>query len=96
MGHLEGVAGAETKREFATRIYAAVDRALAGDVENTVIVTHGFALTFVVAAWSRLAIDSLGYMNLRSSAGSITTLKEDDFFHNRQVVSLNSTSHLGL
>jgi 2,3-bisphosphoglycerate-dependent phosphoglycerate mutase len=95
MGHREGVAGSETKREFATRIYAAVDRALTSDVEHTVIVTHGFALTFVVAAWSRLPLDALGYMNLRCSAGSITTLKEDDYFHNRQVVRLDSTEHLG-
>lgn len=94
MGHHEGVVGSETKREFATRIYAALDRALASDAEHTVIVTHGFALTFVVAAWSCLPIDSLGYMNLRCSAGSITTLKQDDYFHNRQVARLNETDHL--
>ena len=95
MEHHEGVAGSETKGEFATRIYAALDRALASDVEHTVIVTHGFALTFVVAAWCRLPIDALGYMNLRCSAGSITTLKEDDYFHNRQVVRLDDIEHLG-
>ena len=95
MGHHEGVAGAETKREFATRIYAAVDRALASDAEHTVIVTHGFALTFVVAAWSRLPVDALGYLNLRCSAGSITTLRQDDYFHNRQVVRLDDVEHLG-
>ena len=94
MGHHEGVTGSETKFELATRIFAAVDRALAADVEHTVIVTHGFALTFVVAAWFGLPIDSLGYMNLRCSAGSITTLKEDDYFHNRQVVRLDDTGHL--
>ena len=95
MGHHEGVAGAETKREFATRIYAAIDRALASDAEHTVIVTHGFALTFVVAAWSRLPVDALGYLNLRCSAGSITTLRQDDYFHNRQVVRLDDVEHLG-
>ena len=52
------------------------------------------ALTFVVAAWFCLPIDSVGYMNLRCSAGSITTLKEDDYFHNRQVVRLDDTGHL--
>lgn len=79
MGHHEGVEGPETKREFASRIYVAVDRILAEEVEHAVIVTHGFALTFVVAAWCRLPAESLGHMNLRSSAGSITTLREDDF-----------------
>jgi probable phosphoglycerate mutase len=95
MGHHEGVVGSETKQDFATRIYAAVDRALTSEVEHTVIVTHGFALTFVVAAWFRLPIDALGYMNLACSAGSITTLREDDYFRNRQVVRLDSTEHLG-
>lgn len=95
MGHFEGVTGAETKREFAARIYAAVDRTLSGAVEHVVIVTHGFALTFVVAAWSRLPIESLGYTNLRATSGGITVLREDDYFHNRQVVTLNSVNHLG-
>lgn len=95
MGHHEGVEGAETKREFASRIYAAIDRALIETVEHTVIVTHGFALTFVVAAWCRLPAESLGYLNLSSSAGSITTLREDDYFHNRGIVDLNSVAHLG-
>ncbi len=56
MGHDEGVAGAKTKHEFATRIDAATARALAGDAEHVVIATHGFALTFVVATWSRLPV----------------------------------------
>ncbi len=41
-----------------------------------------------------MPIDALGYVNLRSSSGSITVLREDDFFHNRQLVSLNSVAHL--
>lgn len=95
MGHFEGVPGAETKHAFATRIYAAMDRALSGTAEHIVIVTHGFALTFVVSAWARLPIESLGYLNLRATSGGITVLREDDFFHNRQVVALNGVDHLG-
>ncbi len=94
MDHFEGIEGSETKREFAERIYEALDKALDGSAEHVVIVTHGFALTFVVAAWVGMPIDALGYVNLRSSSGSITVLREDDFFHNRQLVSLNSVAHL--
>ncbi len=94
MDHFEGIEGAETKREFAERIYAALARVLDGSGEHVVIVTHGFALTFVVAAWIGMPIDALGYINLRSSAGSITVLREDDYFHNRQLVSLNNVGHL--
>lgn len=94
MGHDEGVPGAETKATFAERVYAAMDDVLQRPCEHQIIVTHGFALTFVVASWIKMPIDSLGYVNLRAPSGSITTLCEDDFFHNRQVVSLGVTGHL--
>ena len=88
MGHDEGVQGAETKRVFAQRVYAAMDEILQRPREHQVIVTHGFALTFVVAAWIKIPIESAGYVSFRVRSGSITTLREDDYFHNRQVVSL--------
>ena len=94
MGHFAGVEGSETKREVAERIYAAMDKALAGSAEHVVIVSHGFALTFLVMAWTGMPIDALGYVNLRSSSGGITVLREDDFFHNRQVVRLDGVDHL--
>ncbi|WP_130800201.1 histidine phosphatase family protein [Streptomyces otsuchiensis] len=93
MDHHEGVKGAETKTVFAERVYAAVEDLVRRPAEYQIVVTHGFALTFVVAAWARLPIDSLGYLNLRAPSGSITHLREDDFFHNRQVVALGDTGH---
>lgn len=92
MNHDEGVAGAETKAMAARRIYAALDDILQSPCEHQVVVTHGFAATFLVAAWIRMPIDSLGYVNFGVKPGSITTLQEDDYFHNRQVVSLGDTS----
>jgi 2,3-bisphosphoglycerate-dependent phosphoglycerate mutase len=94
MGHEEGVEGAETKAAFATRVYAAMDDILRSPCEHQIISTHGFALTFVVAAWIKMPIASAGYVNLRAPSGSITTLHEDDFFHNRRVVSLGDVRHL--
>jgi probable phosphoglycerate mutase len=94
MGHDEGVPGAETRAAFAQRVYAAVDEILQRPYEHQIIVTHGFALTFVVAAWIGMPIDSLGYINLRAPSGSITHLREDDFFHNRQLTRLGDTRHL--
>ena len=87
--------GAETKREFAGRIYRAMDRIAAGSFQYQVVVTHGFALTFVVAAWIKLPIESAGYINVKSTSGGITHLFEDDTFFNRQLVSVNDTSHFG-
>lgn len=48
----------------------------------------------MVAAFTRLPIETLGYINIRSRPGSTTTLREDDYFHNRQFVQLSDISHL--
>ncbi len=94
MDHAEGIEGAETRRQFAARVYAAVDEVLADPCAHQVVVTHGFALTFVVAAWIGMPLESTGYVNLRATSGGITVLEEDDFFANRGVVRLDDTAHL--
>lgn len=94
LNHDEGIPGAETKAAFAARVYAAMESITASSTEFQVIVTHGFAQTFVIAAWIRMPPESLGYTNFRSQPGSITTLRQDDYFHNRQVVTLADTCHL--
>ncbi len=92
--HDEGVAGSETKAAWARRVYAAMDEILQRPCEHQIIVTHGGSLTLVVASWIKMPIESVGYASFRARPGSITTLREDDFFHNRQVVSLGDTGHL--
>jgi probable phosphoglycerate mutase len=94
LDHDFGINGAETRREFASRVYDAVESILESSDERSVIVTHGFALTFVVACWIRMPLEATGYMNVRSSSGGITELVEDGFFHNRQISRLNDTAHL--
>ncbi|MFF2519869.1 histidine phosphatase family protein [Streptomyces sp. NPDC058086] len=96
MDHDEGVEGAETKAAWAQRIYAATDEILQNPCEHQIIVTHGGSLTFVVASWIKMPIESAGYASFRAPSGGITTLREDDFFHNRQVVRLGDTHHLAL
>ncbi len=94
MHHHEGVDGAETKAELATRVYRAVEAIVARPCEHQVVVTHGMAMTFVLSAWIRMPIEAAGYVAFRATSGGITVLREDDFFHNRAVVSLSDTSHL--
>lgn len=94
LDHREGIPGAESRREFATRIYRAMDRIMAGPCPYQIIVTHGFALTFVVAAWIIMPLDAAGHIAVQSTSGGITHLFEDDSFSNRGIVSLNDTSHL--
>ncbi|MFD1939742.1 histidine phosphatase family protein [Nonomuraea mangrovi] len=92
--HDEGVEGAETKAVWARRIYAAMDEILQSPCEHQIIVTHGGSLTLVVTSWLRIPIKAVGYASFRVPSGSITTLHEDDFFHNRTVVNLGDIRHI--
>lgn len=94
MDHSEGIQGAETRREFATRVYGAMDSILTSPSPHLVVVTHGFALTFLVSSWIGLPLDAAGRVNFRASSGGLTVLEEDDHFHNRTVALLNDTVHL--
>jgi probable phosphoglycerate mutase len=67
---------------------------LSRPVEHIVIVTHGFALTYVITAWLEIPWSHAGHASFAARPGGITTLVEDDFFHNRQVVTLADTGHL--
>ncbi len=94
MAYDEGVPGAESNAALARRIYAAVDEIVGRPCEHQIIVTHGFALTFVVACWIRMPVDSLDYVIFQARSGSITTLHEDDFYRSRRLVGLGDTRHL--
>ena len=86
--------GAETKWQQAVRAYAALDRILRSGIENQIVVTHGGTATFLIAAWIGMPVDAAGFVSFPVSSGSITSLREDDYFHNRGVVHLNDTAHL--
>ena len=94
MNHDEGIRGSETRGEFARRVYAAMEEILGRDCEHQIIVTHGGALTFVVSAWIKMPFESLGSVRFYAPSGSITRLREDDFYRNREVVRLGDTRHL--
>ncbi|MFY0407919.1 histidine phosphatase family protein [Solicola sp. PLA-1-18] len=94
MDHDEGVPGAETKAQWARRVYAGMDRLMSDPAPQKVVVTHGGTATLVIAHWIGMPITSLDVVNFRVSAGSITHLVEDAYFHNRAVTRLNDTRHL--
>jgi len=87
--------GAETKRAFASRVYRAMDVIMLDPAPTKVIATHGYAMTFVIAAWIRMPIEAAGYINVRATSGGITLLEEDDPLQNRALIRVNDTSHLG-
>jgi len=91
--HHDGVEGSETRLDVATRVYAAVDRVVAAGAEQAVIVTHGGAATFVIAAWIGMPLESVGAVKFKVAPGSISVLR-DDSSGDRQVVLLSETGHL--
>lgn len=94
MDHDEGIDGSETKLEWFTRVYAAMERleestaAAAEDSLDLVIVTHGGTATPVIASWMRIPLTACAYAAFRVRSGSISLLTEDDRFHNRSLTVL--------
>ncbi|MGF6256705.1 histidine phosphatase family protein [Ensifer sp. LBL] len=89
-----GIEGAETRRDVALRVYPCVEAIVARSCPTQIIVTHGFTLTLVMAAWMKVPIEAAGFLSFPAKSGSITHLREDDFFRNRAVVSLADAAHL--
>jgi len=89
-----GIDGAETRREVALRVFPCVDAIVARPCQTQIIVTHGFTLTLVLAAWMKIPIGATGFLSFPAKSGSITHLRQDDFFRNRAVVNLADASHL--
>jgi probable phosphoglycerate mutase len=94
MDHDEGLEGAETKLQWARRVYAGMETILSDTARQKIIVTHGGSATFVIARWIGIPLDALSYASFRVDSGSITRLVEDDYFHNRALAHLNDTTHL--
>ncbi len=94
LDHDEGLAGAETKRQWVDRVYAGMDVVMGSTTPTRIVVTHGGSASLVVAHWLRLPRTALAYATFRVGPGSITHLREDDYFHNRTLVDLGDTSHL--
>ena len=86
--------GSESRRALANRVYPEVERILHDPTDRSIIVTHGFVITFIIAAWMRIDVDQLAYATFEVHPCSITILHEDDFFHNRVLESLNHVAHL--
>ena len=89
-----GIEGGESKRSFIARIYRATDRVIADAHTEQIVVTHGYALTFVISRWIGLPLQNAGFVNFRSSSGGITHLQQDDFWRNRGIRVVNDTRHL--
>ncbi|MFT4040636.1 MAG: histidine phosphatase family protein [Thermomicrobiales bacterium] len=94
LDHDFGIAGAETRRQCGERVYPAVERIILSPAPYQIIVTHGFTLTMVVAAWIGMPLEAAGQIAVPGTSGGITHLMQDDRFCNRAIIHVNDTSHL--
>jgi len=92
--HDEGIAGAETRMDLATRAYSVMKRLQKSPGEHQILVTHGGTTTLLIAAWIGMPIDAAGLVHFQVSAGSISVLRKDPRNYSHQVVQLNDVSHL--
>lgn len=94
LSHHDGVDGSETTFQLATRAYAAFDRVTAGNAEHSVVVTHGGPVTFLIARWIGMPIETVGHVRFGTSPASITVLQEDASYRSHEVARLNDVRHL--
>lgn len=80
--------GAETRRHFACRLSDFI-LSLKKDVGCNVIVTHGFAASFLISALQRVPVDSMSFISFKMSPGGVSELIEDDLFKNVTLTQLN-------
>lgn len=80
--------GAETRRDFASRLSDFILN-LTSDADCNIIITHGFAASFLIGALQRVPVDSMSFISFRMSPGGVTKLIEDDIFKNVTLAQLN-------
>jgi probable phosphoglycerate mutase len=94
LDHRGSIEGAESRRDVANRIYPFMDALTARGCDTQVVITHGFTLSLVIAAWMNVPIDACGFVYYAAPSGSITHLQQDNFFRNRAMISFADTAHL--
>lgn len=94
LGHHDGPAGAETRLALVERLYPALDDILARPVAHQIVVSHGSASSYLIAAWIGMPMRSTDRAFFPLASGSITTLLRNDTHHSHQVVALNEIQHL--
>ena len=94
LDHRGNIEEAESRRDVAHRVYPFMEAMLQRECRTQIVVTHGFTFSLVIAAWAQIPVEACGFMYFAAPSGSITHLRQDDFFRNRAMISLADVSHL--
>jgi len=85
--------GGETFRELYNRVSNCMENILNLEDKNKIIVTHGVALSYIIAWWLKFEPEMLNKAYFKASPGSISIL-EDNIFNQNALRLFNDTSHL--
>ncbi|MGH4138756.1 histidine phosphatase family protein [Clostridium sp.] len=85
--------GGETWRQFFIRVSKSMEKIYNLNQKNLIIVTHGCALSYIIAWWLKLTPEMLNNAVFSASPASISVLLEGRF-NQRVLKKLNNTSHL--
>lgn len=80
---------AETRREVGTRIQSSLNQIINKLDNFTIIITHGFASTFLIMAWLKVPVENMAYCHFEPRSGGVTLLQQDDLVGGRTVTFLN-------
>jgi probable phosphoglycerate mutase len=94
LAHHDGPAGAETRLALVERLYPALDDILRSPVATQIVVSHGSASSYLIAAWIGMPMTSTDRVFFPLTSGGITTLRRNDTHFSHQVLALNETHHL--
>lgn len=83
----------ESRRDIGTRISNSLNRIISKKDDNVIIITHGFALTYIIMAWLKVPVESMDYCSFQARSGGVTLLNEDDIFENRFVMFINKQDY---
>lgn len=83
----------ETWREFFERVSSCMERIYHSNEKNLIIVTHGCALSYIIAWWLKITPKMLKDALITASPGSISMLIGSKY-NQRTLSLLNDTSHL--
>lgn len=87
--------GAESRRDVGARMTQFVNDVSSVDKQRMIVLTHGFALTFLIAACLRVPPMHMDFCEFRASPGGVTHLSENAQFGNRVLNGFNDMSYVG-
>ncbi|WP_432883466.1 histidine phosphatase family protein [Kribbella sp. CA-245084] len=94
LAHHDGPTGAETRLALVERLYPALADILSRPATTQIIVSHGSASSYLIAAWIGMPMTSTDRVFFPLTSGSITTLHRNNTHFSHQVLTLNETAHL--